>query len=192
VAAVLALGLALSQGQAGAHVSGGGPYGSTTTTIGATGVVQPSCELLIASAAPGDNGSVRVGSAPRGSSIEIRFDGGVVAQAEATGPGSSPGVDVDVDFVVPTTASPGTHHVTAVGADFSVTCETSSGEEFAVLSATLTNDGGSGSLPKTGITVALLLVVAVALVIVGRAVLEASRHRARAARAHQHRISTRR
>jgi hypothetical protein len=171
--------------------AGDGPYGSTTTT--ADHGPPPSCRLRESTVAAGDTATARVKAAPRDSQVEIRFDGEVVAKATATGPGSSPRVNVDIDFVVPADAEPGRHDVTAVGADFSASCgalDTRTGE---VLSETVTNDrGGSGSLPKTGITVALLLVVAVALVIVGRAVLEASRQRARAAQGRHPHLTTRR
>ncbi|MFL6206859.1 MAG: hypothetical protein ACJ739_16075 [Acidimicrobiales bacterium] len=171
--------------------AGDGPYGSTTTT--ADHGPQPSCRLRETTVAAGGTATARLKAVPRNSQVEIRFDGEVVAEDTATGPGSSPRVNTDIDFVVPADAEPGDHDVTAVGAEFTAPCGTLTTPDGEVLGETITNDGnGSGSLPKTGVYVALLLVIGVALVIVGRAVVEASRQRARAAQAHHRRVSTHR
>lgn len=169
------------------------PYGSTTTTTVDRGP-QPSCRLREDVVAAGETATARLKAVPRGSRVEIRFDGRVVAEAVATGPGQSPRVNMDVDFVVPADAEPGDHEVSAVGANFTTSCGTLDTRTTEVLAAEATNDANgtgsgsrSGSLPRTGTYVALLLVIGVALVIVGRAVRDVARQRARAARAHPHR-----
>ena len=173
LAALLVVGLSLSQIPAAAHVAGDGPYGSTTTTVG--GGPDPSCRLRETTASPGGTATARVHAAPRGSDVEIRFDGAVVAEETATGPGTSQQVNVDIEFAVPSDAPEGDHAVTAVGADFTVSCGTltTSGQ---VLGASEEREQG-GSLPKTGVYVALLLVVGFVLVLVGRVLLAASRRR---------------
>jgi hypothetical protein len=173
LAGLLLVGMALSQVPAGAHVAGDGPYGSTTTTVG--GGPDTSCRLRETAASPGQTVTARVHAAPRGSEVEIRFDGAVVAEETATGPGNSPRVNVDIQFAVPSDAQEGDHAVTAVGADYTVSCGTltTSGE---VLGANEERDQG-GSLPKTGVYVALLLVIGLVLVLVGRVLLVASRRR---------------
>jgi len=186
--AIVALPL-LAQTSAQAAPTGDDPYGSTTTT--ADHGPQPSCRLRETTVAPGDTDTARLKAVPRDSEVEIRFDGRVVAKDTASGAGSSPRVNADIDFVVPSDATSGDHDVTAVSSEFTAPCGTATVPDGEVLGETVTNDGtgGSGSLPKTGVYVALLLVIGVALLIVGRAVLEASRQRARAAQAHRHRIS---
>jgi hypothetical protein len=183
---------ALAQTSAHAAPTGDDPYGSTTTT--ADHGPKPSCRLRETTVAPGDTDTARLKAVPRGSEVEIRFDGRVVAKETASGPGKSPRVNVNIDFVVPSDATSGDHDVTAVSSEFTAPCGTVTIPDGEVLGETVTNDGtgGSWSLPKTGVYVALLLVLGVALVIVGRAVLEASRQRARAAQAHRHRISSHR
>ena len=174
VVLAVVLGLALSQSPATAQDGGDGPYGSTTTTAGQG--PNPSCRLSQSTASPGGTATARVHAAPRGSSVEIRFDGATVAEQTATGPGSSPQVNVDIRFTVPSDAEEGSHTVTAVGAEFTASCGTleTSGE---VLSAN-EERGNGGSLPKTGVYIALLLVVGFVLVLIGRVLLAASRRTA--------------
>jgi hypothetical protein len=158
------------------------PYGSTSTT-GGNGT-QPSCQLRTRSAHPGETVTVRLRAIPRGEEVEVRLDGEVVARATASSSGSSPRVSFDVDFVVPSDTVSGEHDVTAVGAAFTASCTTGNGDRLEVQADSevrgIQQDRG-GSLPRTGIYIALLLAVAVALLLVGRAVLKESRRRARAA-----------
>jgi hypothetical protein len=191
-AAVLALALMVGVGAVIAAAPAGAqeedPYGSTTTTSTPPGQT-PSCRLRTASGEVGSRASVTVKAVARGTTVRLLFDGRPVAEAEATGPGNSPRINVDIDFTVPE-AEPGMHEVTAVGADFSVSCRTSRGNGFEVvgdaqvLSAQVGrgdggNDGGS-SLPRTGIYLGLLVAVALGLVVAGRALLAGSKRRGRA------------
>jgi hypothetical protein len=157
------------------------PYGNTTTTAppGQT----PSCQLRTDAGPVGSRASVTVKSVTRGATVRLLFDGRQVATAEATGPGSSPRTNVDIDFTVPE-SQPGMHEVTAVGADFTASCRTSHGDGFEVvadgevLGNQVTRDNGGGSLPKTGVYLGILLAIAVGLLLLGRALLTGSKRRA--------------
>jgi hypothetical protein len=191
------LALAAFTAPAGAHPVGGGPYGSTTTTAGRSGS-EVSCQLKTRAAAPGERASVQVRSVDRGASVEVRFDGSTVAEAEATQAGSSPRVNVDIDFVVPASARPGRHLVTASGADFSVACRTGDGDDFVVADSeaepraevagnTVERSGGSeaaagsespaGALPMTGAYIAVLFIIGLLLVLVGSVIVKTSPRR---------------
>ena len=170
------------------------PYGPTSTTTTAPGSLVPSCRFDLEAGVPGATATVTVHNVPPGGTVRIIIGGEEAGRATAPLQGqaaSSPvlfgGValpaqatttDLDVPFVVPD-LPPGQHLVTAVGADFTITCET---EAIEVLGASESR-GGGGSLPRTGIFVALLLAIALALFLVGRALLHASRRRRDAAEA---------
>lgn len=196
VALMVALGVGLSipSGPVGAQQDPPGrptttaPYGSSSTTSTPPGQT-PSCLLRTEAGAVGTRASVTVRSVARGSTIRLLFDGRQVAEAEATGPGRSKRTNVDIDFTVPE-SRPGMHRVTAVGADFTAACQTSRGEDFevvadgAVLGAQVTQDQSGGSLPRTGIYLAILLAAAaVGLLLLGRALLTGSKRRAAASTA---------
>jgi hypothetical protein len=187
VALLVALGVAASITGAPASAQED-PYGNTTTTSAPPGHT-PSCRLRTESGEVGSRASVTVQSVARGSTVRLLFDGLPVAEEEATGPGSSPRTNVDIDFTVPP-ARPGMHEVTAVGADFSASCRTSQGSGFEVvgearvLSAHVTRgDSGGSSLPRTGVYLGLLLAVAIGLLLLGRVLLAGSRRRAGASTA---------
>jgi hypothetical protein len=165
------------------------PYGSSTTTAGPG--PETTCRLRDDAAAPGATATARVHAVPRDTEVQIRLAGEVVAEEMATGPGQSPQVNIDIDFVVPDDTEPGEHEVFAVGAGFSVSCGTLSVEGEAT-PAGFTSDGGSGSGARTGIFLAIALGVLAALVMVRRSVLDASRQRARAAQSRRPRVSSRR
>jgi hypothetical protein len=159
-----------------------GPYGSTSTTAGPG--TEASCQLRTRAAAPGETVSVRLKAIPRGERVEIRLDGETVAEATATSSGSSPRVNLDVDFVVPADTEPGEHIVTAVSAGFNASCQTANGDNLEVASGAVLSGGeerGGGSLARTGMYAAILVVTALGLLLVGRAVLTESRRRARSA-----------
>ena len=167
--ATLVLLLAAFQGTALA----GDPYGSTTTTAGPPGQT-PSCVLRTRSAAPGETATVRVHSVERGITIELRFDGDTVVEATADGPGESAHVNIDIDFMVPTSAEPGQHFVTAVSADVTLSCQTPNGEEFEVSEV----QGASATADdRSSERLLLLLVIGLIFVLVARVVLAASRRR---------------
>ena len=157
------------------------PYGSTTTTAGPPGQT-PSCQLKDDSAPPGGSATVAVRSVPRGDEVRVLFDGQEVASAEATGPGGSPHVNVDITFTVPETAEAGPHQVAASGPTFSVECQTGNGDDFEVtpegevMGAQETRGEGSGGtgLARTGIYVGFLLALAAVLLLLGRALMDAS------------------
>jgi hypothetical protein len=113
-------------------------------------------------APPAPVGALSAGSA-------VAFNGAAVAAAD---PPTS--TTVTLKFTVPKAAAVGTHIVSAVGDTFTCFCNPKG--EFTVLAA-----GGHGSLAKTGVEAALLLVIALSLLILGRGFVEASRRRNRAA-----------
>lgn len=164
-----------------------GPYGSTSTTRPSPGP-RPSCRLTASVVTPGSTTVARVNAAPRGSTVRIFFNGEQVAEAEAEGPGTSPHVNVDIPYTVPD-VEPGSYPVAAVGATFTASCGTQRVEGEAEVGGEQVERGGSrsggvlsGSLPRTGLAIGLLLAVALALIVAGRALLESSRERGRTAR----------
>jgi len=180
----------------GPAAAGGDPYGSTTTSTAAPGDT-PDCGLSTASGVPGTRVTATVTNVPVGSVVRILFGGDEVSRAtadEVTASAVGPAVvlggrtlpvgvattTVEIDFTVPT-RPPGDYAVTAVGDTFSSPCGAGDGVGFEVLAAAAGNGGGGGNLPKTGIYAALLVAVALALLVGGRALLEGSRRRARAA-----------
>ena len=184
-------------GLLGAPMAGAqtGPYGSTTTTA-PVGEVEASCTLSLTEGKPGTEVTATVAGVFYGERVRVLFDGlqvaettapeapsaastnlpttGAVVAQTAGAPVVFNAVDdefttsVVMKFVVPN-AAPGTHIVTAVGDTFTCFCNPKG--EFEVLAA----GSGRGSLAKTGVGVLLLLVVAAALVLVGRTFLGASR-----------------
>ena len=161
------------------------PYGSTTTT--AKHGQRPSCRLRTEAGEVGSQASVTVKRVDRGATVRVLFDGRQVAEADATAPGSSAQVNVDIDFTVPE-AEPGTHEVTAVGADFTASCRTAHGDGFQVVASgevlasevTRPESSDGGSLPRTGMYFGLVL-AALALLVVGWVLLAGSKRRGDAA-----------
>lgn len=151
------------------------PYGSTTTTAGAP-PASVTCEADLATGQPGDEASATIRNLPPGGEVRLLFGGIDVG-----------GTSTDrIDFTVPD-LPPGTHLLTAVGVGFAVSCSAGL-DGVEVLAGTITRrPEGSGALPRTGVFVALLVAVAVALLLLGRALVGVARDRrrreARAARA---------
>ena len=148
------------------------PYGSTTTT--APGEVEAACSLSVGKAKPSEKVTAKVAGVFFGEKVRILFDDLQVAEvtAPAAAAQSVDSTTVNVDFLVPKSAAVGTHIVTAVGDTFTTFCNNARGE-FTVLAA------AKGSLVRTGVEIALMLVVAAALLLVGRAFVGASRRRRR-------------
>jgi len=172
------------------------PYGSTTTTKPSVRSVEASCSLSLKEGRPGDTVTATVNGVFLGENVRLLFDG--VQVAATTAPTTLTGTShplaatavgspvifnggtqqqiqttsVSLTFKVPN-AQPGTHVVTAVGDTFSCFCNPNG--EFLVLAPK-----SSRSLPRTGIYVALYLVVAAILLGIGsELVLRARRRRAR-------------
>ena len=153
------------------------PYGSTSTTQAPT--LTPSCRLGLVAGTPGTEGEVTVDNVSPGGTVRIIIGGQEAGQATAPQGGAAQ-VTLVVPFEVPD-LSPGSYPVSVVGASFTLTCEGANQLEVLAASADL---GSGGSLPRTGIYVALLVAIAVALLLLGRLLLDASRRkRERAARA---------
>jgi hypothetical protein len=168
------------------------PYGSTTTTTTGVSEAEASCSLSLSQAKPGTEVTATVFGVFFEEHVNILFDGVVVGSATApeapvTAQSSSGAVvfggqalaaqdDADtttltIKFKVPK-AAVGTHVVTAVGDTF--TCFCNPRGEFKVLAAS----SGTSTLARTGIEALLVLVIAAALLLVGRAlVAEAKRRR---------------
>ena len=154
------------------------PYGSTSTTQAPT--LAPSCRLGLVAGAPGTEGEVTVENVPPGGTVRIIVDGREIGRATAPQGGAAQ-VTLVVPFEVPD-ISPGSYPVSVVGANFTITCV--GANQLEVLAASEGLGSGGGSLPRTGVYVALLVAIAVALLLLGRLLLEASRRkRERAARA---------
>ena len=165
------------------------PYGSTTTTApeDPREDIEATCGLSLSEGAPGDRVTATVNGVFLGEKVSIFFDSVEVGSTTApdvvgsgTGspvlfggvalPAQSAVTSVQITFTVPP-ASPGTHIVTAVGDTF--TCFCNPNGEFRVLAAKTSK----GAIPRTGVYVGLFLVIAVALLVVGRGLLAASRRR---------------
>jgi hypothetical protein len=177
------------------------PYGSTTTTAptNGRGDIEATCSLSIPEGRPGDTVTATVNGVFLNETVRIFFDDlqvGITkapatlgAQLPRTGSvsGQSAGgavvfngaalpaqqqvtVSVQVQFTVPPAAA-GTHIVTAVGDTF--TCFCNPDGAFRVLGA----KAAKGTMPRTGITIALFLAVAAALLVAGRGLVAASRRR---------------
>ena len=189
---VVALGILL----AGAAAAQDDPYGSTSTTAGSGPPGAATCELTVTSGEPGVEGTATVHNVPFGGTVRILLGGIEVGRATAPQSAQSVGAPVllggqvlpqqaarttvTVPFVVPS-MPPGPYLMTAVGVDFAGVCSAETGGHVDVLGETVTRDGGGRSLPRTGIYVLLLLAIAVALVLTGRALIEESRRRRRRA-----------
>lgn len=175
------------------------PYGgTTTTTTTADPELVAACALGLTAGAPGATASVRVTNVPFGATVRVLLDGSEVGRGTAPVQGQSVGAPVafggqalvaqattttlDISFTVPDLA-PGRYLVSAVGADFTLRCTSDTDDLFEVLGSSRGREGvASGSLPRTGVYVALLLVIAVVLIVAGRTLLHRSRRRQTAAR----------
>jgi hypothetical protein len=162
-------------------------YGPTTTT--AVPTVEAACSLSLSSAKPGTEVTATVSGVFFGEHVIIQFDGKQVGETRAPLAASAAtagtrfngaalaaaplSTTVKVKFKVPASAAVGTHTVNAVGDTF--TCFCNPGGKFTVLAS------GKGKLASTGVEAALVLVVAAALLIAGRALLFGSRQRRRSA-----------
>ena len=204
------LGAVLVIGLAGPTASAQDPYGSTTTTAPSARSVEATCGLSVPEGRPGDRVTATVNGVFLGENVRLLFDGvqvgattapTTVGAATGGSSGSTTGgglartdrrvvalseggatvfdgatqvvtTSVSITFTVPN-AAPGTHVVTAVGDTFSCFCNPNGA--FRVLSAK-----SPRSLPRTGIYVALYLVLAAILLGIGsELVLRARRRRAR-------------
>jgi hypothetical protein len=202
----LVLGLVLLPGTAGAgpnlaaapQQSCDQAYGCPTSTT--EEAVNPSCSIVPESAEAGSTVTGTLKNVPIGTEVSLLFDGDVVAKKTATADGqgqqalgiggrsaghlsvaalavTATGGAV-ISFIVPGSASAGTHTVVFSGAGFS--CDPTFGKGFAVLGASTTRR--PGSVARTGIEVAMYLAVALALIVAGWQL-------ARFARARQRRIA---
>jgi 5'-nucleotidase len=158
----------------------------------------PSCSTSASVATAGQVLSASVANAPAGASIQITVDGVAAGSGTADSAGSA-----TIAFTVPAGIAPGSHAVFAVGVGFSASCGDLSVE--GVQSNVVENPGpgggatgdvagndvargrGGGSLARTGIELALLLAIALALLVVGRRLVVAERRRRRR-RARQHNV----
>lgn len=193
---VAPLAVAITLALAGpAHAAvGGDPYGSTTTTAGEP-TLEVGCELTLTVGPPGTAVTAVILNVTFGDTIRVLFGGTEVGRATAPQADESTAqvTSLTIDFVVPQVAA-GRYLVTAVGGTFTGECSPEAGL-FDVLAATQSRGDGSGALPRTGVYAALLVALALALVVAGRAALaESRRRRRRAARldAQHHVVGSRR
>jgi hypothetical protein len=178
VAIALAL---LFQAPAGAQED---PYGSTTTTTTEPSGVEASCELSTNVASAGAEVTATVAGVPVGETVRLLFGGAEVGRATANqSDGQSAVTTVQIRFTVPA-VDDGSYLVAAVGATFTAECSGGFAAGTAeVLGFTVERGAGApgssgrGSLARTGVAIALLLAVALALLIVGRALVDSARQR---------------
>ncbi|MGH9275785.1 MAG: hypothetical protein ACRDZU_14155 [Acidimicrobiales bacterium] len=163
------------------------PYGNTSTTAAPDSGLVPTCSFDLRTGSPGDTGELHVENVPFGGTVRVLIGGAEAGRAtaplaaQAAGapvrfggtalPAQARATTLDIPFTVPD-LPPGQHTVTAVGVDFALTCDPGGLE---VLAASEKSRGGF--LPRTGIYIALLLVIAIVLLIVGRRLVSASRRR---------------
>jgi hypothetical protein len=178
-----------------APTAGAEPYGSTTTTAPAIPEVEATCSTNVTQAKPGADVVATVGGVFFGEHVVLLFDGKQVGEttaplaalAAAAGTSFNGGslaalplsTTVAIKFKVPSNASVGTHSISAVGDTFQCFCNRDG--KFTVVAAT-----AGGSLARTGVEAALVLVVGLALVIAGRGLLAGSRLRRRSALRPEH------
>lgn len=162
--------MSLLLGAAPAAAQDEDPYGSTTTSTAPPGP-DPTCGLSVVRGAVGASVTATIVNVPIGSTVRLLFGSAEVGRGTAEAD-----TTVEIPFEVPDVA-PGTYLVTAVGATFTAVCSPEA-EGFAVLGASQSR-GDGGSLPRTGVYVALLIAVAAALLLGGRMALEASRRQKR-------------
>jgi hypothetical protein len=167
------------------------PYGSTTTTTSGVSEAEASCSLSLSQGKPGTEVTAKVAGVFFGEHVRILFDGVLVAEATAPaapvvaqsasgavvfGGQAIAGVDqpgtttLTIKWTVPKAAA-GTHIVTAVGDTFTCFCNPKG--EFTALAAS----SGGGNLARTGVEAALMLVLGMVLLLVGRAFVAEARRR---------------
>lgn len=147
------------------------PYGNTTTTTVPDRGVSPTCSSELTVGSSGDPGEARVEHVASGGTVRLLIGGAEAGRATAPSAAEASTTTIEIPFTIPD-LPPGQHTVVAVGVDFTLTCDP---DGLEVLGATEVRD--RGLLPRTGISLALLVVVAVVLLIVGLRVREAARRR---------------
>lgn len=192
VRAALALGLVVGLGAALVAPASAqdDPYGGTSTTAPAAVSADVSCQVTVTRAEAGASVTATVADVPFGATVRLLLGGNEVGRAtaplaaQATGSpvlyGGQPlaraaeTTTVAIAFRVPSLA-PGDYLMTAVGPSFTCSCAAETGGRFEVLAGTITRAPSAGSLPRTGFYVVLFLGAALLLLLVGRALVEASR-----------------
>ncbi|MDE0803828.1 MAG: hypothetical protein OSA99_10935 [Acidimicrobiales bacterium] len=174
-------GLVASAGTAGAsQVSDDCAYpdGCTTSSTTPDGSDDPTCGISAESAQAGTTVTVTVQNVPAGGTVRVLFDGDVVASGSNGTQGFRGDVSgtVELDFAVPAVA-PGSYSLVAVGDSFTITCGSG---DFAVLASgqTTGDDGDDGALAFTGSEILLMVLLALALLAVGAALVRRSRRSA--------------
>lgn len=158
------------------------PYGSTTTTTTEPTGVEATCDLSTDVASTGSQVTATVAGVPVGETVRLLFGGTEVARSTAQSDGQSAVATLQIRFTVPD-VDDGSYLVAAVGATFTAECSvgfTAGGAQvlgFTVERGAGSGSSGRGSLPRTGVAIALLLAVALALLIVGRSVVDSARQR---------------
>ena len=170
-------------------------YGCTPSTPPPS--INPTCSMSETGAAAGDVVSATLSNVPVGTHTQLLFDGQDVAEGDATGSGANG--SVTLSFTIPASTPPGTHTVVFVGAGFQCDATNGKGLTVGVLSEQFTRaptsgdtprsaPSGLGGLARTGIEVALLLAVAIALVLLGSVLVDAARRRHRRAVRRRNRV----
>jgi len=162
-------------------------YGCTPSPPAPTSPA-PICVVNAAFVTGGQVATVSVTGAPTAAAIQITLDGVPAGSGVAAAAGSA-----TIAFTVPDGIAPGSHAVFAVGATFSASCgavgvegvagnvveSSPPGGTGAVGAGEIDRGVSGGALARTGIELALLLVIALVLLVAGRHLVASERRRRR-------------
>ena len=150
-------------------------YGCEPGTIDS--VPPQTCTTSAGTVAVGDRVTATASNVPSGVTVRFVLGGRGCVLATAGGEGSTGGEDgyfkVTVNFAVPQ-LPPGTYELTVEGPGYAAQCSGSiTVSDVGVLGASETRSsdstgGGGGSLARTGMAILALVVLAIALIVMGR------------------------
>jgi hypothetical protein len=176
--AVVLVAMLAGVGSAAAQDDPYDPYGPTSTDPPTVSSTEAGCSLSVDDGQAGRAVTATVTNVPVGELVRILFGGIEVGRATATGPGDAGLTTVTIPYTVPSMTA-GRYLIVAVGSTFTADCAESFGVEVGGVSAERPG-GNGGALPRTGIYVGLLLAIAFALLVGGRALVEGSHQRRKA------------
>lgn len=148
------------------------PYGPTSSTAPPSSV-DPTCTTTV-SGTVGSEQTATVQNVPFGATVRVLIDGREAGRATAPSAFQESTTTLNVPFTVPD-LEPGAYSLVAVGVDFTLSC-TSDGM-FDVLAASAGSGDDGDDLAFTGFDVLLLLVIAMALILIGRMLVRRTRSR---------------
>jgi len=149
------------------------PYGPTSSTAPPS-TVEPNCNTTV-SGTIGSEQTATVQNVPFGATVRVLIDGREAGRATAPSAFQEATTTLNVPFTVPD-LEPGAYSLVAVGADFTLTC-TSDGMFDVLAASSGKGDDGDDDLAFTGFDVFLLVLLALALILVGRMIVRRTRGR---------------